>query len=252
MFILSVVQCCTTSKTSSRKQCPRYLQLSQAALLLLSLLWWAAAACTLQYFSSRANSAGLERAGQRTAVSACSWACTGLFAVLLAGELLQQAPLQRSTAVAATAAAGPSPPSGTVFSMGVPMRHLTASPPAAGASFTAAAVPLTGHAAAPANLVSLVAGQQSIQRVQPSGGFVVTGIPCAPAAPVPPVLPPRVPPTAAASGWGPGSYQMAMLGWGSSGRPHSQILPVSSQPAWSNPARTASAPGRVLVVNPDV
>ncbi|KAF6262160.1 hypothetical protein COO60DRAFT_676213 [Scenedesmus sp. NREL 46B-D3] len=260
-----VLQLCATMRASSStsgsasKRVPRRLQAAQVLALLLGVVWWLAAACTLQYFTTRADAAGLAHAPQRAAVLACCWGSLGLFALLLAGELLPAALARISMSGGSRLQQQQQQQQQQQHRLHA--QELQLSQPTHQASLSAA-----GYTSAPASLLHPTGPplhnthqHQQQQQQQPHG--VVMGIPCVPAAPVgraysmPQLLSP---------GNGPGAFQMALLMRGS-GCPlaASQAVRLPSlqppPPAVWGPAagRRASSDsqgvaGRVVVVNRNI
>uniref|UniRef100_A0A383VU18 Uncharacterized protein n=2 Tax=Tetradesmus obliquus TaxID=3088 RepID=A0A383VU18_TETOB len=269
MFAYFVLQLCATlrasrtNRSTASKLAPQRLHIAQVLVLLLGTVSWLAAASTLQHFSARANAAGLAHAPQRAAVLACCWGSLGLFALLLAGELLP-------TALANIKASSGLPlqqqqqqhqqclqqPPGLQLGLSV---YSTASAAAAAAAAAAG----RSHMSPPASF-SAPPGLLHNNGRQQQG--IVVGIPCAPAAPVrsaqsmPQLLPPP--------GEGPGSFQMALLsGRGSfaagssSSSSHVMRMPSLQPPpaaVWGTAAGgriandSQSVAGRVVVVNRSV
>jgi hypothetical protein len=235
--------------TASSTRVSRLLQAARVLVLLLGIMCWLAAACTLQYFTVRANQAGLAHAPQRAAVLACCWASLGLFLLLTAGELLPPAlaHLTANSTLSLQQQQQQCLPHLQELQLGPPVHH--ASSAAARPGYMSAPGYFSAAAAAPA-----YGRQQQQQQLN-----IVLGIPCAHAAPVGSAHSmPQLPLT----GEGPGARQAALMmqGAGSFAAVGSQAVRLPSlQPpplaAWGGAAGgqtvtgTRGVAGRVLVVN---
>jgi hypothetical protein len=209
---------------------------------------WLAAACTLQYFTVRANQAGLAHAPQRAAVLACCWASLGLFLLLTAGELLPTA-LAHLTATSSL-------PLQQQQQCIPHLQELQLGLPAHQASSAAAR---RGYMSAPGSFSAPPAATLYGRPQQQQQQSIVLGIPCAHAAPVGSA---HSMPQLLLTGEGPGALQAALLmqGAGSFATVGSQAVHLPSlQPpppavwgaasAGQTLSDTRGVAGRVLVVN---